>query len=903
MLVIKRNGVKKPFQRRKVRLAISKANLEVPTDEQASGKQIDEICSKIEGLDMKEIHVETIQDFIEKQLMTLGLLTLAKKYIIYRYNRMLTRKANTTDDSILSLVKNKNKGVMEENSNKNAFAASTQRDLIAGEVSKDLTWRMLLPKDIVEAHEQGVLHFHDADYFLQQIPNCCLIAIGDMLDNGTMLNGVLIETPKSFSVACNVMTQIIASVASNQYGGQSVAIKHLGKYLAISREKHRIKTIERWSRIGLKYTDEQLEKEVEELTHKELVDGVQTIQYQIITLMSSNGQSPFLTLFLQIDDNDPYVEEVAMVVEEIIKQRIQGVKNKKGVYVTPAFPKLVYVLDENNCLKGGKYDYITKLCAKCNVKRIYPDYISAKVMHELHEGQVYSPMGCVDGKEVIQYKIGDDYYTESFERMWGRLSIYNQVNLQNPLYRDSYIDLDNVSIWDSSLKSYVEVKRLIRNVSDSWLNLKFSNGRSIRVTEDHPFETINRGVVLAKDLLDTDKILVDKLSAKVEEVANICNTNEAWFLGMYKFHHDRGSKGKYTDVRARGNGGTSISIRKDLERCFEGVKKIDRHIPNFIFSSSEDVRLAFLCGLIDADGYIHDSRTVTTVELGSTNKELALQQMLLAQSLGFRARVYQNHYNKKDYSKIRYLVEFDADCRLDTYLVSEKKKEKLHDALRSNASNYSDDYCTLISRDSLKYEDYSYDVTTESEHFTVSGIYSHNCRSFLSEWKVTEEMKNSCNLPDNVGDYKFEGRFNQGVVSLNLPQVGLVANGDMDLFWEELEKRLALCFRALMCRHKALEGTLSNTSEIHWQNGAIARLKEGETIDKLLHDGYSTLSLGYIGLYETTVAMLGVSHTTPEGKEFAMKVLTRLKKATEDWKAETGLGFGLYGTPRQTWAA
>lgn len=570
MLVIKRNGVKKPFQRRKVRLAISKANLEVPTNEQASGEQIDLICDKIEDLDMKEIHVETIQDFIEKQLMTLGLLALAKKYIIYRYNRMLTRKANTTDDSILSLVKNSNKAVMEENSNKNAFAASTQRDLIAGEVSKDLTWRMLLPKDLVEAHEQGVFHFHDADYFLQSIFNCCLISIGDMLDNGTMINGVLIESPKSFKVACNVMTQIIASVASNQYGGQSVAIKHLGKYLAISREKYRISTKERWNKIGIKYTEEQLNKEVDDLLKQELKDGVQTIQYQVNTLLTTNGQSPFLTLFLQIDDNDPYVEEVAMIVEEIIKQRIQGVKNKKGVYVTPAFPKLVYVLDENNNLSGGKYDYITKLCAECNVKRIYPDYISAKVMRELHEGQVYSCMGC---------------------------------------------------------------------------------------------------------------------------------------------------------------------------------------------------------------------------------------------------------------------------------------------------------------------------------------------RSFLSEWKVTEDMKNSCNLPDKVGDYKWEGRFNQGVVSLNLPQIGLVANGDMDLFWEELEKRLALCFKALMCRHKALEGTLSNTSEIHWQNGAIARLKEGETIDKLLHDGYSTISLGYIGLYETTVAMLGVSHTTPEGKEFAKKVLTRLKKATEDWKAETGLGFGLYGTPRQTWAA
>lgn len=595
MLVIKRNGSKKPYQRRKVRLAISKANMEVPIEEQASGKQIDAICDSIEKFDVKEIHVEDIQDYIEDQLMTLGLRSLAKKYIIYRYNRMLTRKQNTTDDSILSLVRNKNKAVMEENSNKDSYAASTQRDLIAGEVSKDLTWRVLLPQDIVEAHEQGVLHFHDADYFLQPILNCCLINIKDMLDNGTMINGVLIESPKSFRVACNVMTQIIASVASNQYGGQSVAIKHLGKYLRLSANRY-MNVIDKYLSdkvVALSdfITDDMLEEDklkaqsqydlflsfkdeikvlktctTEQLNaiksvyskillRKELEDGIQTIQYQINTLLTTNGQSPFLTLFLQIDDNDPYVEEVAMIVEEIIKQRIQGVKNKNGVYVTPAFPKLVYVLDENNCLKGGKYDYITKLCAECNVKRIYPDYISAKVMRQLHDGEVYSCMGC---------------------------------------------------------------------------------------------------------------------------------------------------------------------------------------------------------------------------------------------------------------------------------------------------------------------------------------------RSFLSEWK------------DSNGDYKWEGRFNQGVVSLNLPQIGLIANGDMDLFWEELEKRLSLCFRALMCRHKALEGTISNVSPIHWQNGALARLEEGEPIDKLLHGGYSTISLGYIGLYETTVAMLGVSHTTKEGKEFAKKVLMRLRQATEEWKKETGIGFGLYGTPAES---
>lgn len=290
MIVIKRNGDKKPYQRKKVRLAITKANAEVPVNEQATGEQIDKICDSIESLDVKEICVETIQDYIEDQLMTFGLRTLAKKYIIYRYTRMLVRKANTTDDSILGLVRHSNKEVMSENSNKNAYAASTQRDLIAGEVSKDLTWRRLLPQDIVEAHEQGIIHFHDADYFLQPIINCSLINIKDMLDNGTMIHGVLIETPKSFRVACNVMTQIIASVASNQYGGQSVAIKHLGRYLAISRDKIRIKTSERWKRNKIAYTEEQLDLEVNELLQQELKDGVQTIQYQVNTLLTVNGQ-------------------------------------------------------------------------------------------------------------------------------------------------------------------------------------------------------------------------------------------------------------------------------------------------------------------------------------------------------------------------------------------------------------------------------------------------------------------------------------------------------------------------------------------------------------------------------------------------------------------------------------
>ena len=552
MKVIKRDGRHVDYDRNKIVIAIQKANDEVEPYEQISEEKIYNIVASIENRGLTEMQVEDIQDIIEQKLMQEKKFVLAKTYIIYRYTREMVRKANTTDESILSLIKNSNKDVMEENSNKNAIIASTQRDLIAGEVSKDLTKRVLLPEKIVKAHEDGVLHFHDADYFLQSIFNCCLINIGDMLDNGTVMNAKLIESPKSFQVACTVMTQIISAVASSQYGGQSVDIRHLGKYLRKSREKYK-KHYE--SKYAGKISPELMEQFINDRLYDELLSGVQTIQYQINTLMTTNGQSPFVTLFLNLDKDDEYIEENAMIIEEILKQRLEGIKNEKGVYVTPAFPKLIYVLDEHNCLKGGKYDYITKLAVKCSSKRLYPDYISAKKMRENYEGNVFSCMGC---------------------------------------------------------------------------------------------------------------------------------------------------------------------------------------------------------------------------------------------------------------------------------------------------------------------------------------------RSFLSPWK------------DENGNYKWEGRFNQGVVSLNLPQIGIIANGDEEVFWQLMEERLSLCFEALMCRHHALEGTLSNVSPIHWQYGAIARLNKDEPIDKLLHDGYSTISLGYIGLYEVTKLMTGVSHTDPKGLEFALKVMNRLRAATDTWKENTGIGFGLYGTPAES---
>ena len=552
MKIIKRDGRIVDFDRQKIMVAIQKANEEVRGRQKASKEDIKEIVNYIEDLDKKRMLVEDIQDIIEEKLMEMEKYELAKKYIVYRYTRALIRKQNTTDETILGIIRNENKELAEENSNKNTMLASTQRDYIAGEVSRDLTKRLLLPEKISKANEEGVLHFHDADYFVQPIFNCCLINISDMLDNGTVMNGKMIESPKSFQVACTVTTQIIAAVASNQYGGQSVDMKHLGKYLRKSYNKFK-------EEIETKYKDKLSQDIIEDLVQTrlkaELKAGVQTIQYQINTLMTTNGQSPFVTLFLHLEPDDPYIKENAMIIEEILRQRYEGIKNEAGIYVTPAFPKLVYVLDEHNCLKGGEYDYLTKLAVKCSSKRMYPDYISAKKMRENYEGNVFSPMGC---------------------------------------------------------------------------------------------------------------------------------------------------------------------------------------------------------------------------------------------------------------------------------------------------------------------------------------------RSFLSPWK------------DENGNYKFEGRFNQGVVSINLPQIAIIADGDEETFWKLLDERLELCKEALMCRHYALLGTKSDISPIHWQYGAIARLEKGEPIDKLLYGGYSTMSLGYIGIYEMTKLMTGLSHTDPIGREFAMKVMNHLRETTDKWKAETNIGFALYGTPAES---
>lgn len=389
MKIKKRNGSIVEFNKDKIASAIAKAfNAETGAADPITVNYLaEQVVKKVPA---RGATVEGVQDLVVRTIQEAGYYDVATAYTVYRYKRELARKSNTTDESILSLLRNENKELAEENSNKSTRIASTQRDYIAGEVSRDLTRRILLPEKISKAHDEGILHFHDADYFIQPIFNCCLINIGDMLDNGTAMNDKLIESPKSFQVACTVTTQIIACIASNQYGGQSVDLVHLGKYLRKSRDKFARRIASECPELS---ADEQ-EKIVKMQLREELKAGIQTIQYQINTLMTTNGQSPFVTLFLYLRADDPYIEENAMIIEEVLRQRLEGIKNEAGVYITPAFPKLVYVLDEHNCLKGGKYDYLTKLAVKCSAKRMYPDYISAKKMRENYQGNVFSPMGC-----------------------------------------------------------------------------------------------------------------------------------------------------------------------------------------------------------------------------------------------------------------------------------------------------------------------------------------------------------------------------------------------------------------------------------------------------------------------------------------------------------------------------
>ena len=578
MKIIKRSGKEVAFDGNKIIAAIEKANNEVTDEKKLTAGQISDIERSVENQCAsltRAASVEEIQDMVEDGLMKSGKYEVARKYITYRYKHALVRKSNTTDEQIMSLIECNNEEVKQENSNKNPTVNSVQRDYMAGEVSKDITKRFLLPEDVVRAHEAGLIHFHDSDYFAQHKHNCCLVNLEDMLQNGTVISETMIERPKSFSTACNIATQAIAQIASSQYGGQSITLSHLVPFVDVSRQKFRKEVALEFETAGMKINKKQVNDIAEMRVKKEVERGCQVIQYQVITLMTTNGQAPFITVYMYLDEvpEGQTREDLAMVIEEMLKQRITGVKNEKGQLITPAFPKLIYVLDEDNIHEDSKYWYLTELAAKCTAKRLVPDYISAKKMKELKGGDVYPCMGC-----------------------------------------RSFLTPDN------------------ENVPEGFCN--------------------------------------------------------------------------------KGN--------------------------------------------------------------------------------------------------------------------------------KAHAKNYKE------------------------------------------------------------GDHKYYGRFNQGVVTINLVDVACTSNKDEDKFWEIMEERTELCKRALMCRHERLLGTPSDVAPILWQNGALARLQKGETIDNLLFGNYSTISLGYAGLCECTRYMKGVSHTDAKGKDFAIKVMQFLNDKCAKWRAETNIAFSLYGTPLES---
>ena len=938
--IIKRDGSSVNYDPMKIITAVTKANNAVPDKSvRMSDLQIrvveETVRKQIENT-QTPIGVEDIQTKVIHAIMAQQAYDVAQVYTEYRYRRSLVRKANSTDDAIMSLIDNTNDEMRTENANKNIQIISTQRDYIAGIVSRDITWRKLLPDEIAEAQKAGIIHFHDADYFLQHSQNCCLVNLCDMLSNGTLITDTLIETPKSLSSAANIATQIVAQVASNQYGGQTISLAHLAPFVDVSRKKFRKKFIDACNACGMTPSEEQIESIVNAQLKDEIRSSIQTIQYQLLTLMTTNGQTPFVSMSLDLKEAKAGQErnDMALLIEEVFNQRIYGIKNRNGDLVTPAFPKLLYFLSDINAKPDTPFYYLTELAAKCTAKRMVPDYISEKVMLKL-KGDTYPCMGCVDGNEVITYQFSGKTYVESFERMWDRMSDVFDVKVQ-PNGNDLYIDTPGVKIYDQK-NGFVDNLRVIRNLSTNWMQITFNNGRTLKCTADHPFETENQGVVLAQDLTPDDVILADKNSAwPVTELpmkndrawlygfllcdatyydnvtASIADTHEdeieTKFVNVVEHEfglstkttlQNRNEKGVYKDLRIVSDANNALKkLKINLISKFEGKAKRDRHIPNDVFSWPFDAKIHFIAGMIDANGYVNTTMQTTRVQIGSTNKELAIQQALLAQSVGMRASIYLNKYRAKCAEKTRYRVEFvPTEELLDAIEFYKKKGKNIQTQYKNHAISQTDTL-SVSKMERLNETAYSYDVTTASEHFTVSGIYSHNCRSFLTPWHVPEEKGNISNAKDYTpGEHRYYGRFNQGVVTINLVDVALSSGKNMDEFWRILNERLELCHRALRIRHEHLLGTLSDVAPILYQFGAIARLKPGETIDKLLYDGYSTLSLGYAGVYEMTLYMTGESHTSPNGRTFATNVMKALNNACDKWKSAENIDYSIYGTP------
>lgn len=902
IIVEKRDGTIIPYDLERIKKAIYKASKSCNIENDNLVQLVaNEVHKEIIKLNKEKINIHKIQEIVEEKLMVTDP-KIARAYIEYRHDRDLIREKNSilTKD-ILNLIE-QNKELVNENANKDSRIIPTQRDLLAGIVAKHYAKQFILPKDVVASHEKGEIHYHDLDYSpFFPMTNCCLVDLKFMLENGFRMGNADISTPKSITTATAITSQIIASVASCQYGGTS--INRIDEVLAPYVEKSYQKLL----KIAEEYQIPNIKKFADERIEKEVYDAFQALEYEVNTLQTTNGQTPFITFGFGLGES----WQSKLIQKAILKNRINGLGESKK---TAIFPKLVFSIKEglNKNPNDPNYD-VKELALKCASLRMYPDILNYEKVIEV-TGNFKAPMGCVDGEETIVYKIDENIFVESFENTWNKFSSIYPIKTHGI---SEYIEINNFEILDKN-NIFTKVKAIIKNPDQgNWVRLKFSNGRQLLCTEDHPLKVFNKGRVFVKDMNIGDEIeayniipiIKNEEYSKEEAWLNaliICDSsyedNLRISLGMDEkdialkakdilmklypnnfikiLEQKRGIKGNYLDVIVQGEG--SKSVCNKYSSLFNGELKKDRNIPNYIFNSSVDTRAAFIAGIIDADGSIKPSGVV---QIGSVNKKFSLQQMELIQSLGLDAKVYLNFYEKTK-QKIRYRVEFKITDNILKYVTSKKKKNKIikiyKDKTNLNTKLTEKIYLGFLNKS-------SYDVTTESDTFCVSGIVSHNCRSFLSKW--VDENNNEI----------VDGRNNLGVITINLPRIAIESKGNENKFYEILEERLLIAKEALLTRIDSLKNATASVAPILYCEGAFGvKMKPDEPILNLFKNGRASISLGYIGIYETIYALYEEDLYDYEVlQEKALNIVKKLHNACEEWKKETGYGFSLYSTPAE----
>ena len=830
MNVIKRDCTIEEFNKDKIVNAIMKAMEECEKDETKALVKAKEIALAISKRD-EDLTVEQIQDMVEEYLMASNMYKdVARAYVRYRMKREIIRE---NDKDVIELLNGENEYLNKENSNKNATLVTTQRDYMAGIVSKQISERYLIPKDIMDAHKKGLIHFHDMDYFGQNaLSNCCLINLEDMFKNGTVINGVAISGVTQIVKAMTIATQIITAVASSQYGGCTINLSHLAPFVRSTKESIK----DRMSAYSID-NDEYLENELK----KEIKDAVRTFNYQVNSMSTTNGQAPFISVFMHINDNE-YEKECAMLIEEFLNQRYDGMPNELGVPVTQAFPKLLYILDDNNTYEGSEYYYLTELACKVVARRMSPDFVSAKRMRELKEGNVFGLMGATRGDEIVSIKIGENEYNniridEAFELI--RLETkYQNNHSKNTLPK--YNDICGVY--------------KLTHIPTGLYYIGSSKNIRRRLIE-HRYSMRHKGAL--GDNYFVNDYEPNNLSCEILEE---CNIDDLWKVESkyVNFKNKDSMCVNQKDPINNGNFTTEnhyVALRGESYSTFEN--KWNGTWVKYIKDSSEI--------------FIKSNNEWQPIRAIMMNNEDSLLEM------------YEIKYNQNGEIKSLNITQDHPFEIVDKGRVMTENIEVGDCLIGINGSHYE---IVSISKTGEKCK--TYDFTVDNDMFDLSGVISHNCRSALSPWK------------DENGNYKFWGRFNEGVVTLNIPFTALKSKTQNKDFFKVLDKDLELCHRALLIRYKRLKGTKSDVAPILWQNGAFARLKKGETIDKLLVGGYATISLGYSGLYETVKILCGESLTTDKGHDLAIEILKYINAKLESWKEKDNLGYGLYGTPMES---